>query len=57
MKRRFVTKEMVATMKRMEADGKTRKEIAEALDVAQSTVTRSLGAVQQYRGARMQMAA
>lgn len=53
MKRRFVTEEMKAKMREMEAAGKPRKAIAEALDVEPPTVTRHLGAVRQYRGLRL----
>ena len=48
MKRFFVTPELIAEMRKLEAEGLTRKEIAEALNVAQSTVTRGLGPVKQY---------
>jgi DNA-binding CsgD family transcriptional regulator len=47
---------MVEEMKRLEAEGLTRAEIAEKLDVDRATVTRYLGAVRQYRGARLQSA-
>lgn len=57
MKRRFVTAEMIERMKSLEAAGKTRAEIAQALDVDPATVTRYLGAVRQYRGVRMPSAA
>lgn len=57
MKRRFVTAEMVERMKAMEAAGKTRAEIALALDLDKATVTRHLGPVRQYRGLRMPRAA
>lgn len=57
VKRRFVTQEMVERMRQLEAQGKTRAEIAEALDVDKGTVTRKLGAVRQYRGMRMPRAA
>lgn len=52
MKRRFVTPEMVEQMKALEADGFTRKDIAERLDIDPATVTKHLGAVRQYRGLR-----
>lgn len=53
MKRRFITPEMVQQMKQLEAEGKTRREIALALDVDPATITKHLGAVRQYRGLRM----
>jgi DNA-binding CsgD family transcriptional regulator len=53
MKRRFVTTEMVDEMKRMEAEGRSRKEIAEQMDLDAATVTRHLGAIRQYRGSRI----
>lgn len=57
MKRRFVTEEMKAKMRDLEACGKTRKEIARKLDLDAATVTRHLGAVRQYRGLRFPRAA
>jgi len=57
MKRRFVTVEMREQMRRLEAEGKTRKEIAEAMDLDAGTVTRHLGAVRQYRWTRRPSAA
>ena len=48
---------MVAEMKRREAAGETRKEIAHAMDLDPATVTKHLGAVRQYRGMRMPRAA
>lgn len=57
MRRRFVTSHMVERMKAMESAGKTRAEIALAMDLDKATVTRHLGAIRQYRGARMPQAA
>jgi len=56
MKRRFVTPEMVEQMKRLETEGKSRREIADLLDVTPATVTRSLGAVRPYRSFRLRVA-
>jgi DNA-binding CsgD family transcriptional regulator len=56
MKRRFVTHEMRLEMKRLEAQGKTRREIARVMDLDQATVTRHLGAIHPYRGARLSTA-
>ena len=53
MKRRLITEEIKTKMREMEAAGKTRKEIAEILDIEPPTVTRHLGAVRQYRGLRL----
>lgn len=53
MKRRYVTEDMKNEMRRLESEGMKRIKIAEALQVDQSTVTKALGAVRQYRGARM----
>lgn len=53
VKRNLVTDEMKETMRELEAQGKTRKEIAQALGLEPPTITRHLGAVRQYRGARM----
>lgn len=57
MKRRFVTDDMKREMRRLEAAGKSRKEIAQRLDLDAATVTRHLGPVRQYRGARFPRAA
>lgn len=56
MKRRFVTDEMKKEMAALAANGKSRAEIAEILDVAPSTVTKALGPVRPYKYNRMQMA-
>lgn len=40
-------------MREMEAAGKTRKQIAEVLQVDPASVTRRLGAVRPYRGSRV----
>lgn len=53
MKRFLVTVELRTEIKKLEAEGLSRKEIADALNVAPSTVTRVLGAVRQYRGERL----
>lgn len=52
MKRRFVTEELKRQMTELEAAGKSRKEIAEILDLDPATVTRHLGAVRPYRWLR-----
>lgn len=57
MKRRFVTDEVKNKMRELEAAGKTRKEIAKELNLDAASVTRGLGAVRQYRGARIPKAA
>lgn len=57
MKRRVVTEEMKRQMKNLEEAGHSRKEIALILDVDAATVTRHLGAVRCYRGARIPQAA
>lgn len=57
MRRRFVTPEMIAEMRRLEADGWSRKNIADRMDLDPATVTKHLGAVRQYRGMRMPRAA
>lgn len=56
MKRRFVTDELKQQMTELEASGKSRKEIAEILDLDPATVTRHLGPVRQYRGLRLNVA-
>ncbi len=55
--KKIVDEEMKKKMREMEADGKSRKQIADAFNLHQSTVTKALGAVRQYRGARMPVAA
>ena len=57
MKRRFVTEAMRIKMRELEAEGKTRKEIAELLKIEPPTVTRHLGPVRTYRGLRVPSAA
>lgn len=44
---------LVGRMRELRASGKTNKEIALELNCQPSQVTRSLGAVRQYRGRRM----
>lgn len=53
MKRRFVNEDMKSKMRELEAQGKSRAEIAEQLDVDPATVTRHLGPVRVYRNARL----
>jgi DNA-binding CsgD family transcriptional regulator len=53
MKRRFVTEAMRIKMRELEAEGKSRKEIANLLNVEPPTVTRHLGPVRPYRGLRV----
>jgi DNA-binding CsgD family transcriptional regulator len=57
MRRQFVTPEMVVEMKRREAEGMSRKEIADLMNLHPASVTKHLGAVRQYRGLRMPKAA
>ena len=57
MKRRIVTPDMKQRMKELEDKGASRKEIAILLDLDAATVTRHLGPVRAYRGARVQNAA
>lgn len=47
-----LTAEEIEAMKAQEAAGKTRKQISDAFNVPPSVVTRKLGAVRPYRGAR-----
>lgn len=56
-RRKDISQEEVETMKRMEAEGKSRKAICLAIGCSPSVVTRHLGAVRQYRGARLPKAA
>ena len=56
MKRRFVTEQDKKRMRDFEAAGKSRKEIAELMDLDPATVTRHLGPVRPYRGLRFQTA-
>lgn len=44
---------MVSEMKRLEAEGKSRKEIGLAVGCCGAEVTRRLGAVRPYRGKRL----
>jgi DNA-binding CsgD family transcriptional regulator len=53
VKRRYVTEAVIKLMRSLEAQGLSRKEIADRLDLDPATVTRHLGAVRQYRGLRM----
>ena len=53
VKRRFVTDEMRSQMRELEKQGKSRKAIAEQLDLDAATVTRHLGPVRPYRGSRV----
>ena len=55
-RRKDLTKDEVKLMQEMEAQGKSRKEIAFALGCAKSVVTRRLGAVRPYKGLRLKAA-
>ena len=55
-RRKDLTSEEVEQMKQLEAQGKTRKEIASALGCDASAVTRKLGAVRTYKGLRLKVA-
>lgn len=55
-RRKDLTSEEVEQMKQLEAQGKTRKEIALAMGCNQSVVTRRLGAVRTYKGLRLKAA-
>lgn len=57
MKRFIVRTTDVTRMKELEAQGKSRKQIADELNLHPSSVTRHLGAVRQYRGLRLPKAA
>lgn len=56
MKRRFVSEGVLKRMRQLEAEGLSRKEISDRLDLDPATVTRHLGAIRQYRGLRMRAA-
>lgn len=56
-RRKDLTPEEIQTMKQMEFEGKSRKEISLALRCSPSVVTRHLGSVRQYRGQRLPKAA
>ena len=51
-RRQNLTPEEVEQMKSMEAEGKSRKQIADAMDCTPASVTRRLGAVRAYKGLR-----
>jgi hypothetical protein len=56
-RRTNLTDEDVSKMRELEAAGKSRKEISMAMNVDPASVTRKLGAVRAYRGARAKIAA
>jgi hypothetical protein len=53
LRRKDFTEEEIKKMQQMEAAGKKRTEIARAFCCAKSAVTRRLGPVRPYRGARL----
>lgn len=53
MSKKKITEEVIAQMRALEAEGKSRKEIADQFGVHPSAITRRLGAVRSYRGARL----
>lgn len=48
MKRRFVTEGVLRLMRRLEAEGKSRREISELTGLVPATVTKHLGATRRY---------
>lgn len=56
-RRSNLTDEDVNRMRELEAQGKSRKEIGMEMNCDPASVTRKLGAVRQYRGARAKLAA
>lgn len=57
LRRKNVTAEEIELMKKMEGEGKSRKEISLAIGCSASVVTRHLGSVRSYRGERLPKAA
>ena len=55
MKRKIVDEEAKKKMKEMEEQGASRKEIAYALDLDPSTVTKHLGSVRPYNHHRQKL--
>jgi ribosomal protein S13 len=56
-RRTNLTDEDVNKMRELEAAGKSRKEISMEMNVDPASVTRKLGSVRAYRGARAKIAA
>jgi Trp operon repressor len=55
VRRRFVTEALLKLMRELEADGLTRRQIAQQLNLDAATITRHLGSVRVYRGARLKL--
>lgn len=56
-RRKDITPEEIEIMRKMEANGESRKAICLAIGCSPSVVTRHLGAVRQYKGMRLPKAA
>lgn len=48
MRRRYVTEAVLKLMRKLEAEGLSRKDIAETLNLSPGTVTKHLGAERKY---------